>query len=323
MPVVDLGSASVTIFGPPEIISVSVERGTKGDTGTRGSVIYSGTANPESADFSSFPPAVRDIYIKTLAGSDNYGSIFQYRLVLGSFTWVEIVDWNDIVNQFFTDNPDYLLDYVSDFEAHTTYLKIATAASSYLTLASASSTYVPQSNYSYQNIPVTIYENIPSLPDPENNIGKLYLVRSESSIYYGYKGASGGAIYFRMLNTDEANATYVSQLNAQETYVPQSQTVETSASTTYVIDGADRSKVKLFNNASNVSVIVPNSGSATFPIGTKVDLIQIGEGQVTVSGASGVTIYGNPGTRLNGQWAQASLIKTGSNTWVIYGNTSA
>jgi hypothetical protein len=323
MPVVDLGSASVTIFGPPEIISVSVERGTKGDTGTRGSVIYSGTANPQSADFSSFPPAVRDIYIKTLAGSDNYGSIFQYRLVSGSFTWVEIVDWNDIVNQFFTDNPDYLLDYVSDFEAHTTYLKISTAASSYLTLASASSTYVPQSNYSYQNIPVTIYENIGNLPNAGNHLGKLYQVRSQSSIYHGYQGASGGALWYKLLNSDEANATYVSQLNAQETYVPQSQTVETSASTTYVIDGADKSKVKLFNNASNISVIVPNSGSATFPTGTKVDLIQIGEGQVTVSGASGVTVYGNPGTRLNGQWAQASLIKTGSNTWVIYGNTSA
>jgi hypothetical protein len=323
MPVVDLGSASVTIFGPPEIISVSVERGTKGDTGTRGSVIYSGSTNPQDADFSSFPPAVRDIYIKTLAGSDNYGSIFQYRLVLGSFTWVEIVDWNDIVNQFFTDNPDYLLDYVSDFEAHTTYLKIATAASSYLTLASASSTYVPQSNYSYQDIPVTIYENIPSLPDAENHVGKLYLVRSESSIFYGYQGASGGALWYRLLFTDEANETYVTQINAAETYVPQAQEVETSASTTYVIEEADRSKVKLFNNSNNISVIVPNSGSATFPIGTKVDLIQIGEGQVTVSGASGVTVNGNPGTRLNGQWAQASLIKTASNTWVIYGNIAS
>jgi hypothetical protein len=323
MPVVDLGSASVTIFGPPEIISVSVERGTKGDTGTRGSVIYSGVSNPQDADFSSLPPAVRDIYIKTLAGSNNYGSIFQYRLVLGNYTWVEIVDWNNIVNQFFEDNPDYLLDYVSDFEANTTYLKIATAASSYLTLASASSTYVPQSSYSYQEIPVTIYENIGNLPNAENHLGKLYQVRSQSSIYHGYQGASGGALWYKLLNSDEANNTYVSQINASETYVPQSQIVETSASTTYVIEGTDRSKVKLFNNSNNISVIVPNSGSATFPIGTKVDLIQIGEGQVTVSGASGVTVNGNPGTRLNGQWAQASLIKTASNTWVIYGNIAS
>jgi hypothetical protein len=323
MPVVDLGSASVTIFGPPEIISVSVERGTKGDTGTRGSVIYSGTANPQDADFSSLPPAVRDLYIKTLAGSDNYGSIFQYRLVLGNFTWVEIVDWNDIVNQFFQDNPDYLLDYVSDFEANTTYLKINTAASTYLTLSSASSTYVPQSNYSYQNIPVSIYEEIPDLPNPENHIGKLYLVRSESSIYYGYQGASGGALWYRMLHTDEANETYVTQINAAETYVSQAQEVETSASTTYVLQGSDRSKVKLFDNSNNISVIVPNAGSATFPIGTKVDLIQVGEGQVTVSGAVGVTVNGNPGTRLNGQWAQGSIVKTAANTWVIYGNLSS
>jgi hypothetical protein len=49
-------------------------------------------------------------------------------------------------------------------------------------------------------------------------------------------------------------------------------------------------------------------------------LLQTNTGQVTVAGAGGVTINGNPGLKLRAQWSSATLIKRAENTWVLVGD---
>lgn len=92
--------------------------------------------------------------------------------------------------------------------------------------------------------------------------------------------------------------------------------------TSYTLVLADAGKLIELNNAAAITLTVPTNSSVAFPIGTKIDLLQTGAGQVTVGGA-GVTINATPGLKLSEQWAAASLVKRATDTWVLIGNLSA
>lgn len=86
---------------------------------------------------------------------------------------------------------------------------------------------------------------------------------------------------------------------------------------------ADAGKYLRCANASPFSVTVPLNATDAFAIGTHIDLIQSGAGQVTIAATGGVTINATPGLKLNGQWAGATLVKVGTNEWDLVGNLSA
>jgi hypothetical protein len=100
-------------------------------------------------------------------------------------------------------------------------------------------------------------------------------------------------------------------------------TLNAQTGTTYTLVLLDDSKVVTLNNASAIALTIPTNASVAFPIGSQVNIVQLGAGQVTVGGA-GVTIR-SQGTKLklNGQYAAASLLKIATDEWVIIGNTAA
>lgn len=76
-----------------------------------------------------------------------------------------------------------------------------------------------------------------------------------------------------------------------------------------------------YNSSSAGTFTVPTDASASIPIGATVPLAQLGTGQLTIAGASGVTVNARGGAlKLAGQHAQAEIKKTGSNTWRLYGD---
>lgn len=98
----------------------------------------------------------------------------------------------------------------------------------------------------------------------------------------------------------------------------------TSAQTaSYTIVLADNGKVVEMSNASANNLTVPLNSTAAFPIGAQVHILQTGAGQTTVVATGGVTINGTPGLRLRAQWSSATLIKRGTDTWVLIGDLSA
>ena len=56
--------------------------------------------------------------------------------------------------------------------------------------------------------------------------------------------------------------------------------------------------------------------------GQRIDLAQLGAGQVTVA-ASGTTVNATPGLKLRAQYSAATLIVTGTNTFLLVGDLSA
>ena len=93
--------------------------------------------------------------------------------------------------------------------------------------------------------------------------------------------------------------------------------------TTYTLVAADDGKVVEVSNASSISLTVPLNSSVPFTIGTQIVVLQTGAGQITLAGAGGVTVNGTPGLKLRAQWSSATLIKRGTDTWVVVGDLSA
>jgi hypothetical protein len=91
----------------------------------------------------------------------------------------------------------------------------------------------------------------------------------------------------------------------------------------YTLVLSDRSKLVEMSNGSVNYLYVPLNSSVSFPIGTQITILQTGTGQTIISPVSGVTVNGTPGLKLRTQWASATLIKRGTDTWVALGDLAA
>ena len=74
---------------------------------------------------------------------------------------------------------------------------------------------------------------------------------------------------------------------------------------------------------SGITVTIPTNATTAYPVGTTIDFLQTGAGQITFAGASGVTLNGTPGLKTRTQWSSASLFKRATDTWVVLGDLSA
>lgn len=90
-------------------------------------------------------------------------------------------------------------------------------------------------------------------------------------------------------------------------------TIRTVTGTSDTLVLADNGGAVTYSNASPVAVTVPLFSSIAYATGTKIVLVNLGAGTVTVAGAGGVTVNGSPLTLA--QNAGATLIKTATNTW--------
>jgi hypothetical protein len=86
---------------------------------------------------------------------------------------------------------------------------------------------------------------------------------------------------------------------------------------------SERDNLIEVSSASAVAVTIPADSTLNYPIGTSIDILQTGVGQVSIAGASGVTVNATPGLKLRTQWSSASLLKRAANTWIVMGDLSA
>ena len=99
-------------------------------------------------------------------------------------------------------------------------------------------------------------------------------------------------------------------------------TLNAQTGTTYTLALTDNGRLVTLSNAAAITLTVPLNSSVAFATGAVVNIQQIGAGQVTVAGASGVTVTGT-GTKLRTQYSAAALVKTGTDSWTLIGDLSA
>jgi hypothetical protein len=100
-------------------------------------------------------------------------------------------------------------------------------------------------------------------------------------------------------------------------------TTNAQTSTAYTFAFVDAHNIVELANAGAITATVPPNSSVAFAVGDVITIIQTGAGQVTIAAGAGVTINANPGLKLAGQWATASLLKRATDTWLLIGNISS
>lgn len=97
--------------------------------------------------------------------------------------------------------------------------------------------------------------------------------------------------------------------------------VNDQTGTTYTFVLTDASKLVSGSNASAITWTVPANSSVAYPTRSRIDIWQKGAGQITIAAAGGVTIHSfQSSLKLNGQYAAGSLIKLGTDEWLLIGN---
>jgi len=96
--------------------------------------------------------------------------------------------------------------------------------------------------------------------------------------------------------------------------------------TTYTFVLADNGKLVTASNGSAQTYSIPTNATAAFAIGTQINLIQIGTGQVTVAAATPgtTTVLSNAATaaqpKCRNQYAALTAIKVATDTWYVIGD---
>jgi len=93
-------------------------------------------------------------------------------------------------------------------------------------------------------------------------------------------------------------------------------TLNAQTGTTYTIGASDLNKLVTLNNASAITLTIPNG---VFTTGQTVNIQQIGAGQVTIAN-DGTSSFTGTGTKLRAQYSAASIICTGTNTFTVVGD---
>lgn len=97
--------------------------------------------------------------------------------------------------------------------------------------------------------------------------------------------------------------------------------INNQSGSTYTLVEADAGNYINGNNATGLTITVPTNASVPFPVGTRVYLGQAGAGQITISGAGGVTISTPDGyIRTRKPQSEAWLTQLAANVWRLAGD---
>lgn len=120
---------------------------------------------------------------------------------------------------------------------------------------------------------------------------------------------------FPAVNGDVFSATMYNGLVAY--------TINAQTGTSYTPVLTDQYQVLITrSNASASTLTIPLNSSVAFATGTVITVLNIGAGNVTISGAGGVTVLSAGATAASpilAQYKSCALIKTGTDSWYVVG----
>jgi hypothetical protein len=139
-----------------------------------------------------------------------------------------------------------------------------------------------------------------------NDVGDITAVNTNSPL------TGGGTTGSLTLSYDYAAGSKLT-LNAQ------------TATYTVVLSDADQKLVTMSVSTAN-DFLIPTNSNVAFPVGSVINVIQIGTGQTTIKAVtSGTTTISSTGAtatapKLRAQYSAASCIKVATDTWYVVGD---
>lgn len=138
--------------------------------------------------------------------------------------------------------------------------------------------------------------------------------------------AAGGVLRVGAPTSDDHATTklYVDATLATKETLGEQAGINTQTGVAYTLELSDKGKVVEMNNGAANTLTIPANADVAFPINTRIDVVQYGAGQTTISGDTGVVIYSADGnTKLNKHYSGATLYKRSTNGWVLIGDLVA
>lgn len=97
--------------------------------------------------------------------------------------------------------------------------------------------------------------------------------------------------------------------------------LNTQGGTDYTLVAGDAGKLVTVSNAATRTLTIPTNASVGFAVGTIINVARLGAGAVNIAAEAGVTINSPGGALgLRVQYSQATLVKTGTNVWLLAGD---
>lgn len=102
--------------------------------------------------------------------------------------------------------------------------------------------------------------------------------------------------------------------------------INAQTGTSYTTVLADNGKLVTLSNAAAIAVTIPLNASVAYPVGAQINMVQLGAGQVTVSGAGGVTVVSTGATaatpKTRAQYSTLTAVQTSTDNWLVMGDIS-
>lgn len=100
--------------------------------------------------------------------------------------------------------------------------------------------------------------------------------------------------------------------------------INAQTGTTYTTVLADNGKLVTQSNGSSITTTIAPNSSVAYPVGAQITFAQLGAGQVTIQGGSGVTVVSTGATantpKLRVQYSTATAIQTSTDNWLVVGD---
>lgn len=88
----------------------------------------------------------------------------------------------------------------------------------------------------------------------------------------------------------------------------------------YILTAADAGKAVEIDSTDPENVTVPDNATVPFPVGTIVEVAQVGVGQVTIVEDAGVDVRTTQTLVLRDRWSTVSLRKRDTDEWLLVGD---
>lgn len=140
-------------------------------------------------------------------------------------------------------------------------------------------------------------------------------------------GGSSGSVTLSIDTATTVDLTTAQTLTNKVLTSPQINLgINAQTGTTYTTVLADNGKLVTLSNAGAIAVTIPPNSSVAYPVGAQINMAQLGAGQVTVSGGSGVTVVSTGATaaspKARAQYSTLTAVQTSADNWLIMGDIS-